>query len=90
VWARGGIGAGSLASSLQSEEGVAIDLTEDLGLALSAGAGVRLWAKETGSGERFHSLNLEMQYLRVRGDTLRVALPSVRLGWHLQFIPLHR
>jgi hypothetical protein len=80
VWVQGGIGGGSVTSSLRTEDQrIAVALTGGSGLALSGAAGVSVWARST--AERRSSVDVEVHWLRIGSDSLSVSAPSLRVGW---------
>jgi hypothetical protein len=91
VWVRGGIGSGWISSRIESEDpNVGIDLSDDIGLALSGAAGVSVWRRSVGTNPRgTFSLDAEVDYLRVAGDDLRISAPSLRVGLRIQANCLH-
>jgi hypothetical protein len=83
VWVRGGIGNGGISSHLDTDEGIAVDLSDSLGLAYSAAGGVTFWTRP-GRNKHVLSLDAEVHYLRIRGGGMRVTLPSARIGFRFQ------
>jgi hypothetical protein len=84
AWVRASIGTGGLSSRIESDSGVGIDLAENLGLAWSTAAGISMWQRRMASGVGFISVDVEADYLRIKGDAVRLSMPSLRVGFRLQ------
>jgi hypothetical protein len=85
VWVRGGVGVGWMSSRIEAEDPeIGIDLSTADGLALSSAAGVSVWRKTL--PETTVSLDVEVHYLKMRSDEVRISAPSIRVG--LSVLPL--
>jgi hypothetical protein len=84
LWVRGELGSGKASSHIETDDRhVVIDLSGDDGLALSGGAGLSIWRRPVGTNG-FMTIDVEGHYLRITGTSLRMSLPSIRVGWRLQ------
>lgn len=88
LWLRGGLGQGWIGRSIRAQgPDIVVHLSSGTDLALSGALGARIWGK---SLDRDHTMTVDLEghYVRVRQDHLNIAVPSVRMAWHIVFVPI--
>ena len=77
-----------MSRALEAEDqGISLSVgsTSSSGLALSGATGVTFWQRlRDDSAMR---LDLELHYVRIRTDGVRIMMPSIRVGWRAWVVP---